>query len=184
MSCSTFVPRVALAWLACAILAAPACRAQSERRVGDFLSIAMPLATLGTELLRREYEGASEYAQAFVAGAGATEVLQRSTHVERPDHSNDHGFPSGHAARAFSSAFYVHRRYGMEYAWPLYGAALLVGHSRVAAHRHRWSAVAGSAVVTGAATWMLVEPRGANGGVALLPLVGPRSLGLELSAAW
>ena len=98
--------------------------AQSQRTVGDVLSLAIPVATVGTELFRGDREGALQYALTFATATGGTEVLKRVTRVERPDGSNSESFPSGHAARAFSAAVYVRARHGLESAAPLYLAAL------------------------------------------------------------
>lgn len=131
----------------------------AERRAGDALSYALPLATLGTELWRGERGGALQLAGSFALTVAATEVLKRSTHVERPDRTNDESFPSGHASRAFAAAAYVHRRYGMAEAWPLYALATYVGYTRVQAGRHRWADIAGSAGLAVASSWWLVTPR-------------------------
>jgi hypothetical protein len=71
--------------------------ASSERRIGDFLATAMPIATLGVEAFRGDWQGARQYATAFTATVVATEILKRTTNVERPDGTNDLSFPSGHA---------------------------------------------------------------------------------------
>jgi len=130
-----------------------------ERQAGDVLSVAMPVATLGVELWRGEWTGARQFGESFLVTVAATEVLKRTTHVERPDHTNDQSFPSGHAARAFAAATYVHRRYGFEDAWPLYVMATYVGHTRVQSGRHRWADVAGAAGVSALSSWWLVDPK-------------------------
>ena len=139
----------------------------AERQAGDVLATAMPLGTLGVELWRGEWTGAKQFAESFVATAVATEVLKRTTHVERPDGSDDLSFPSGHAARAFSSATYVHRRYGLGDAWPLYVMATYVGYTRVVSDRHRWADVVGAAGVSALSSWWLVDPKEAAPVVAL-----------------
>ena len=148
----------------------------AQRQAGDALATAMPLATLGVELWREEYTGAKQFAASFVVTVAATEVLKRTTHIERPDGSNDESFPSGHAARAFASATYVHRRYGFGDAWPLYLMATYVGYTRVASDRHRWSDVAGAAGVAALSSWWLVDPK-QGVGVSL----GRRSIALTWS---
>jgi len=139
--------------------------------------------TLGTELLRGEHDGALQYTESLAVTLLGTEVLKRTTHVERPDHSNDESFPSGHASRAFSAATYVHRRYGLEPALPLYLLGTYVGYTRVQARQHRWADVAGSAALSAAASWWLVEPR-SDQRIAVLPEFGPRSFGVEIAASW
>jgi membrane-associated phospholipid phosphatase len=130
----------------------------SERQAGDALSVAMPAATLGVELWRQEWTGAKQFGESFVVTMAATEVLKRTTRVERPDGSDDRSFPSSHAAGAFSAATYVHRRYGLQDAWPLYAMATYVGYTRVQADRHTWGDVAGAAGVAALSSWWLVDP--------------------------
>ena len=146
-----------LAVLPCGALAST----DGERQAGDVLATAMPLTTLGVELWRHEWTGAKQFAESFVVTVAATEVLKRTTHVERPDGSNDESFPSGHAARAFSSATYVHRRYGFQDAWPLYALATYVGYTRVESNRHTWADVAGAAGIAALSSWWLVDPAAA-----------------------
>ena len=166
----------------CLCIAGPA-HAQSERQIGDALRVVLPAATLGVELVRGDREGAGQFALAFTASVAATEVLKRTTHVERPDHSNDQSFPSGHATNAFAAATYVHRRHGFKYAWPLYMAATYVGYTRVNAQRHRWGDVIGSAAVSGAMTWWLVEPKRAPA-VAVMPTLDRHYVGVQFHASW
>jgi membrane-associated phospholipid phosphatase len=137
---------------------APA-RDGTERRLGDVLSYALPAAALGGELLRGDGAGAGQFARSFVVTLAATEALKRTTGVERPDHSDDLSFPSGHAARAFAAATFVHRRHGFANAVPLYAVATFVGYTRVQANRHRWADVLGAAVVAALSSRFLVEPR-------------------------
>jgi membrane-associated phospholipid phosphatase len=158
-------------------------RADTEREIGDILSYAMPAAVLGYELYHGDYEGAWQFGKSFVATTLTTEVLKRATKVERPDRTNDLSFPSGHAARAFSAASYIHRRHGWEYALPAYALATYVGHTRVQAKRHRWGDVAGAAAVSTIATWWLVEPK-AQKKVAIAPLYDGDFVGIALSATF
>lgn len=165
------------------LLAAAPVQARTQERLGTLLSWAMPAATFGYELARGDSQGARQYATSFGASMLATYTLQRTTHVERPDRSDHQSFPSGHAARAFSAAAYVHRRHGVDAAWPLYLAALYVGHTRVVANSHRWGDVAGAALVSAAAAWWLVDPA-AGRAIAVLPDVGRRHVAVQLRASW
>src|SRR5437867_9820701 len=124
-----------------------------------------------------------QYTESLAVTLLGTEVLKRTTHVERPDHANDQSFPSGHASRAFSAATYVHRRYGLEPALPLYVLGTYVGYTRVQARRHRWADVAGSAAVSAAASWWLVQPR-SDQRLVVLPEIGPHYVGVESAASW
>jgi membrane-associated phospholipid phosphatase len=161
-------------------LALPVCASadvDAERRAGDVLSFALPVATLGVELARGDRAGARQFAGSFVVTLAATEALKRLTGIERPDGSNTLSFPSGHASRAFAAATYVHRRHGFAEARALYGLATYVGYTRVVAERHRWADVAGSAVVAATSSWWIVEPKSRGLGVA----VGPGSVWVQWS---
>ncbi|RPH60002.1 MAG: phosphatase PAP2 family protein, partial [Burkholderiales bacterium] len=168
----------------CALIAAIALSspesalAQTGRRAGDFLSYAMPAATLGVELARGEREGAWQFVTAFSATLVAAEGSKHVLKEWRPDGGDRYSFPSGHAARAFSAATYVHRRHGFEYAVPLYAAATYVGHTRVQAVRHRWGDVIGSAALSAAATWWLVDPKRAPPAVTIVPVIERRFVGV------
>ena len=157
--------------------------APDERRWGDILSVTMPLATLGYEFIADDRSAAWQYTESLTASLAATEVLKRTTHVERPDKTNHMSFPSGHATGAFAAASFIHRRYGFEAAWPAYGLATFVGYTRVHANRHRWVDVAGSASVTTAMNWWLVTPKN-NASVSVAPEIGPGHAGLVISAQW
>lgn len=167
----------------CLLIGTAPAHAQSQRRIGDVLAMAMPLATLGTELVRGDREGAWQYGLTFAASTAGSQVLKRVIHVERADGSNDQSFPSGHAARAFSAAAYVRRRHGLDVAWPMYIAALYVGHTRVATRWHRWGDVDGAALVSEAAAWWLVEPR-TDAKVVVMPAFDHRSVGVQIAARW
>ncbi len=147
------------AWLLALAPLAGLAADDAERRAGDVLSYALPLGTLGAELWRGDRSGALQLARSFAVTVAASEGLKRSTHVERPDHTNDESFPSGHASRAFAAAAYMHRRHGIGEAWPLYALATYVGYTRVQAGRHRWADVAGSAGLALASSWWLVSPQ-------------------------
>jgi membrane-associated phospholipid phosphatase len=141
--------------------------ADATEQAGDVLSYALPAGTLAIELWRGEKTGALQFVESFAVTMTATEILKRTTHVERPDHSNDESFPSGHASRAFAAATYVHRRYGFADAWPLYVLSTYVGYTRVQANRHRWTDVVGSTAVAAASSWWLVEPKSMSVSVSM-----------------
>ena len=93
-----------------------------------------------------------------VAYVGKT-ALKAMIKEERPDHSDNKSFPSGHAAMAFAAARSIDKEFRKEsICIPIagYAAATAVGIQRVARDRHHWyDVVAGAAVGFGAAelTW-------------------------------
>ena len=154
-----------------------------HRRAGDVLRFAMPAGVAAYELWRGDKEGAWQFGKSWAVTLVASEGLKRITHVERPDRSNHESFPSGHASHAFAAATYMHRRHGIEEAWPWYVAATYVGWTRVHAHRHRWGDVAGSAALAGAAAWWIVEPVG-DRAISVIPIVGPGVVAVQVHARW
>jgi hypothetical protein len=139
-------------------LGAHAAGSDAHTRAGDVLSLALPAGVAAFELVLGDMQGLRQFGLSWGATLIATEALKRSTQRTRPDGSNDLSFPSGHAARAFGAAAYVHRRHGLQTAWPLYAASTYVGWTRVQALRHDWRDVAGSAALSAAFAWWLVEP--------------------------
>lgn len=155
----------------------------TNEKAGDVLRVAMPVAVAAYELWLCDTEGLIQFGASFAATAGTTELLKRTTHVERPDHSDDQAFPSGHAASAFAAATFMHRRHGFESAWPWYVAATYVGWTRVDANQHRWSDVAGAAAIAGISTWLLATPK-PDGNVTVVPAVGRNYEGFVVHARW
>jgi hypothetical protein len=97
-----------------------------------------------------------------VAYVGKT-ALKAMIKEERPDHSDNKSFPSGHAAMAFAAARSIDKEFRKESIWiPIagYAAATAIGIERVASDRHHWyDVVAGAAVGVGSAelTWWLSD---------------------------
>jgi membrane-associated phospholipid phosphatase len=88
------------------------------------------IAALGNDLMRAQI-----LSQTIVQAAKLT------TNRNRPDGSNDHSLPSGHAASAFASAGVIQRHFGWKAGIPAYAVAGYVGASRMAADRHYLSDV-------------------------------------------
>lgn len=97
-----------------------------------------------------------------VAYVGKT-ALKTMIKEERPDHSDNKSFPSGHASMAFAAARSMDKEFRKDCIWiPIagYAAATAVGIERVANKRHHWYDVAaGAAMGYGAAelTWWLSD---------------------------
>jgi membrane-associated phospholipid phosphatase len=80
-------------------------------------------------------------------------LIKNLTHVQRPDGSNSHSFPSGHTATAFVGAAMLYMEYKDESAWigvAGYATALSVGTMRLVNKKHYFSDV-----VTGAGIGIL-----------------------------
>ena len=98
-----------------------------------------------------------------VVAFGAKTALKAMIKEERPDHSDNKSFPSGHAAMAFAAARSIDKEFRKDCIWiPIagYAAATAVGIERIANKHHHWyDVVAGAGVGIGAAelTWWLSD---------------------------
>ena len=94
---------------------------------------------------------------------GVKTALKAMIKEERPDHSDNKSFPSGHAAMAFAAARSIDKEFRKDCIWiPIagYAVATAIGIERVANKHHYWyDVVAGAAVGYGAAelTWWLSD---------------------------
>ena len=109
-----------------------------------------------------------------VVAFGAKTALKAMISEERPDHSDNKSFPSGHAAIAFAAARSIDKEFRKDCIWiPIagYAAATAIGMERVVSDKHHWyDVVAGAGVGIGAAelTWWLSDKMfGKNSHVAV-----------------
>lgn len=65
-----------------------------------------------------------------------TQAIKLSARRERPDGSNNHSFPSGHASATFATATVLQRHLGWKAAVPTYTVATYVALSRLQENRH------------------------------------------------
>ncbi len=86
-------------------------------------------------------------------------TLKHTIHSTRPDGTDRHSFPSGHAARAFRGAEIIRSEFGWGWGAGAYAVAAGVGALRIHHHRHRFGDVAAGAVYgffsARAAYWLL-----------------------------
>jgi len=102
-------------------------------------------------------------AASWVVAAGTAYALKHTIKEWRPDHSDQHSFPSGHSAIAFAGATALHKEFGHHSPWISvagFGVATFVAADRIIKDRHHWYDVAaGAAIGFGAAelTWWLSD---------------------------
>jgi len=88
------------------------------------------------------------YASSLLLMSGIVTGLKHYTNLERPDHSSDNSFPSGHTATAFVNAEFLFQEYrdvSLWYGVTGYLAASTVGIYRVVNNRHWITDVIGGA---------------------------------------
>ena len=104
-----------------------------------------------------------------IVAYGAKTVLKKVIKEERPDHSDNKSFPSGHASMAFAIARSIDKEFRKDCIWiPIagYAAATAIGVERVVNKHHHWyDVVAGAGVGFGAGelTWWLSDLVFGNG---------------------
>ena len=82
-------------------------------------------AVVGRDIVR-----AQVISQVFV------QAVKHAVRRERPDRSNNHAFPSGHAASAFATATVLQRHYGWKVGVPAYTLGGYIALARMAWNRH------------------------------------------------
>ena len=116
--------------------------------------------------------------RAQIVTTALVQPLKFATGRERPDASNNHSFPSGHAAITFAGATVLERHLGWRKSALAYALATYVAASRLHDNRHYLSDVAfGAAVGTiagrtvtqhGRDVWTVAPVSVPGGGVAIL----------------
>jgi membrane-associated phospholipid phosphatase len=88
-----------------------------------------------------------DVAQATIVTQGYTTALKLAVSRTRPDESDRLSFPSGHTSNAFALATVLRHHYGTRAGLAAYGAAGLIGLSRIERNVHHVSdVVAGAAI--------------------------------------
>ena len=87
---------------------------------GDVIYYATPVFCLVTTLLKKDYQGTKQLAFSAVMAVGTSYILKHTIRKKRPDGSDHHAFPSGHATITFQGASFLQRRYGWKFGVPAY----------------------------------------------------------------
>jgi membrane-associated phospholipid phosphatase len=115
-------------------------------RFSDLMRIGLPVAAAAVTLAKDDGEGFQQLAYSMALSAGSTELLKHGISSKRPD-GTPHGFPSGHVSIAFTAATYMHQRYSLQWALPMYALATATAYQRVHTHNHYAKDVIGGAAV-------------------------------------
>ncbi|HEY7840351.1 MAG TPA: phosphatase PAP2 family protein [Gammaproteobacteria bacterium] len=159
-----------------------AAAADGIETAGDVLMYALPMAAFGaTFAMEDDREGSIQFLKSFGAAELVMQGLKEITDKRRPDGDCCRSFPSGHTSRAFASAAFIHRRYGLRHAIIPYVAAGFTGVSRIHAERHFVEDVVAGAAIGIASAFLLASERQT---VVATPFVEPGAYGLAVSAVW
>ncbi|KQX25147.1 phosphatase PAP2 family protein [Sphingomonas sp. Root1294] len=93
----------------------------------------------------------------MAAATGTAFALKSMISERRPDGSDRHSFPSGHASFSYAAAASLENRYGWQVGLPAFALASFVGVARVEAKRHHWYDVAAGAAIGSASGFLLTH---------------------------
>lgn len=163
--------------LAVLLLLPSQARADALETYGDIAQLAIPGVALAGSLLKEDYEGVVQLGLTSAVTLGITYGLKYGVDRERPN-GGGQSFPSGHTASAFMGASYLHYRYGWQYGFPAYAAAVVVGISRVESEKHHASDVIAAAAIANVAAYVFTDTF--NDKVTLLPFIdiGKKNFGI------
>lgn len=130
----------------------------NTQKIGDFLAFAIPATAYGSTFYFDDAEGRTEFYKTYGATMATTVALKYTVREKRPDNNDRDSFPSGHTSSTISSATFVHKRYGMGYALPLYLGAAYTGYSRIHVNRHHPRDVLAGALIGGLWGWYFTSP--------------------------
>ncbi|MDE6243538.1 MAG: phosphatase PAP2 family protein [Muribaculaceae bacterium] len=141
----------------------------------DVLLVAMPVATLGIAIGKKDWKGIGIGVAEAAGTMAVTYGLKYAIHKRRPDGSDNHSFPSGHSSLVFTDASFVMRRYGWKFGVPAYALAGYVAWGRVYGKKHdTWDVLAGAAI--GSAIGLLcTKPFMKNAQIAPAALTDPQT---------
>ena len=128
---------------------------------GDALQWVLPATALGLNYIEDDDEGQIQFLKSFGTTAGITYTVKLGVNRERPNGA-DYSFPSGHTSASFSSAAYIHQRYGFKKGRIAYLAATYVGWSRVQANKHYTTDVLAGAVLGTLTSYLFTTGKDVN----------------------
>lgn len=140
-----------------ALAVTPAYAKSDIETAGDIIAVTIPAIAYGSTYYMDDPEGRQQFSKSFATNAVATYGLKKAIDKDRPDHSDDDSFPSGHTSIAFQGASFIHKRYGLEYSIPAYVGATFVGYSRIEADKHHTSDVLAGAALGVASSMFLTK---------------------------
>lgn len=126
----------------CAALLIPASASAASgdlRKVGNILTVALPVTAIGVSLLHhRDWRGLGEFAVSAGLTVGSAYMIRQMVRERRPDGSDFHTLTPPDLALADASADYMWSRYGWRYGVPAYLASALVSYSLSDAKKNHW----------------------------------------------
>lgn len=120
---------------------------ESTASFGDFWGTGIPEASIALVQLVFDNERGRAHTESLIASTAVTYAIKYSAQRQRPESQNRLSFPSGHSQVSFVTATHLHFAYGLGYAIPAYGAAVITALSRLADNAHWFSDIVAGATV-------------------------------------
>jgi membrane-associated phospholipid phosphatase len=141
-------------------LGAPASASEKDwDNASDVARNALVAAAFVVPVAENDAKGIKQAAFALGATQLVTSGLKGVIHEQRPDHSDDNSFPSGHTSISFASAATLEKRYGWQVGIPAHVVAAFVGLARVEARKHYIHDVLVGAAIGETAGWLVTSKR-------------------------
>lgn len=147
----------------------------------DVILVALPATAIAATLIERDWEGLKQGALSAATTVGATFILKYAVKERRPDYSNHHSFPSGHASITYAASTYIGRRYGWKYSIPAYALSTYTAWGRVYGRKHHWWDVVTGAAIGTASSLVFTHPWMQKHEAAIVPAVTDDAVGFTAS---
>ena len=154
---------------------------KAVRTTGDVGAVLLPVAGLTAVLLQKDWQGLKQGVFSGVTTLGVTYALKYIVKKERPDHSDNHSFPSMHTSTSFAAAAFIQRRYGWQWGLPSYILSTYVGWTRVYGKKHDWWDVAVGAVIGAGSSYIFTRPFAKEHNLTISPVAGDGHYGVYAS---
>lgn len=154
---------------------------KAVRTSGDVGAILLPVAGLTAILINKDWQGLKQGVFAGATTLGVTYALKYIIKKDRPDHSDNHSFPSMHTSVSFTAASFIQRRYGWKWGIPAYLVSSYVGWSRVYGKKHDWWDVAAGAAIGIGSSYIFTRPFAKKHNLTLSPAAGDGHCGFYAS---
>lgn len=152
------------------------CAKSTTEKIGDFFTVAIPAIAYGSTFYFDDEEGREEFYKSYGVTMVSTVILKHTIRQKRPDSNERDSFPSGHTSSAVSGAVFVHKRYGLAFAIPLYLGAIYTGYSRIQVNRHYPKDVVAGAVFGAVTSWYFTSE---YKGIEVIPQVSEEYQGMQ-----
>lgn len=150
----------------------------------DVIYVAMPVATVAGVLISKDWEGLKQCGFTAAATIGVTQILKYTVKERRPDMSDSHSFPSGHASVTFANATFLQKRYGWKFGIPAYALATYASIGRVAAKKHHWWDVLAGAAIGAGSAYVFTTPWASNHDLSIATFADENHIGFSANLSF